>query len=730
MAKKPPQKPQIVIVDDAPDSIGHLVEMLSNIGCSVAVRTSTQEAEEYFKDNIVTVALLDVNLNHENKYDKQGISLAERMTQSSEREKALAPEASIIFISRQAVLAQDIQLILDMFNMRIGLDHRRRRLAEACAEKEHGETVLKFVKVVLQDKGWFLNKQAVKFLAADIFWTNLDKQISAKLGDLKPEPKIQLLEILRALCVSELGTTKVVSISGVSRGRSRTIVLRVECIYQGDHSEFRIVKVGAQPTIEMEVRNYKENVPSLISGGNYPNMVGYAASRTLAGICYSEFTGGTSLPGSLADKFWDMDTKQILNILDEIYHDTIVDAAGPRPANFNSFFNIYSERLRSLKFKHELHERAKNILRKCQYIKQKDDKFISVNEVIGNSPDLVHPCHGLLEKLPQWNSTGYYEAVVHGDLHPDNILLASDTPVLIDFAHTNLHHASLDYLVMEAMMRSQLLRYLFERNLLQNKDASHLRNMFITWLRIETLLGRDDYSEIANICANANEGKEFQKLANIIQWLRTSAFRKSFLESPKFYYAGLGTIFYSFLGLPDDSKCKDYIREVLLYASSISLTRAFEGNAMKPLIRKDMKVEQLDAALAECSTTWRGWIVKKCRGPLIQFVKFKLADQIEPTILNNQADAILDEVKRLLPNFHDSVLKIAGQIKVDEKTIREMNLDAVGTLIVVDGFFNYALDAGMKWGTFRAIAAPFRIKVRTLWNSTGNKSESPVDSPS
>jgi hypothetical protein len=268
--------------------------------------------------------------------------------------------------------------------------------------------------------------------------------------------------------------------------------------------------------------------------------------------------------------------------------------------------------------------------------------------------------------LPQGKVTGYYEAVVHGDLHPDNILLtASDRTYLIDFSHTQEQHAALDYIVMEAMVRSYLLRQCLEKILVTQESKHLLNRAALQWVDIEGAIYMEDWTRAMQIPQKESWGAEYIKLTSVIRWLRESAKRKNFLEPLEFYHAGLGMTCYSFVGLPDESEVREVSREALLIAAALSFSKCLGGSLKKPDMLLPLEMAQLDESLAGIAAAWRGWILRKARGHL-EKVKGTILDSVEAreAILAN-AKVAVESVRTKLPLMHTFFSELVRKLKLN-----------------------------------------------------------------
>lgn len=713
--------PTVLIVDDTPqaDAILYISQALTALDCNVVVKSLVDEAVEIAKTNIIDLVLMDVCLDRDYKGDRRGIALAERLTGSTAGETALAPEAAIVFISRPFIIGEDAQTVLHMFNRRIGLGFGRRRLAEAYEDKEQTERVVTHVKEILLERGFPLEGHRPTLNATVSSWEAICDQIQRKFSGSGLHPRLmpveQVVRIIKGLFASAFGAISSVELNRVSKGRSRSLVLSVECNYRSGLSEYRIVKIGALATIDMEVKNYTERVPSLLPGGSYPRMAGYASSRDLAGISYAELSRGGGLPDSLGDRFWTLDTGSLERIFHELYHRTIVDSVGPRSPRFKPFVRLYADRFWNLRPNSELHERVRNSIRKCRFLSLRDEKIFVGHEISEGIDPLPHPTDVVLHLLAERIGAGYLEAVVHGDLHPDNVLMAAENHFhLIDFAHTAEHHASLDHIVMEAMMRSQMLRSVLETAIAKKRDRRSVVEATVTWLRIEAALVREDWSGAEELAGGGWWQAEFSRLLFAIKWIRGSALSRNFVEQARFYHSGLGLVAYSFIGLPDESGAKDAIRDVLVFLAALSFGRALSISSDRTPADTWGTLAELDSGLSASASAWEGWMLKTARGSIARVATVLLRAPSNSAEIAAPAHAAREELALQFPKLCAFVGRMAEEMRfaIDE-TKKDYN--AIAVVIIIKAYFDKAIKIGLNSGVLKNAAQQLNQATRRLW---------------
>lgn len=693
--------PTVLIVDDQLENVAHIISALEARGCDVLRAENSEKAREILRQTIVDLILLDVCLDPEDDTNRDGVILASNCALSgrTEKESAICPEAPIVFMSRPAVL-DDARSVLSMFNRRRDLAAGKIRLAEAYVDKDEIDELIFIASDLLRDRGFLLDEKqnTERFQMSDEALINeqIAKKFDKRFHANVVSPLDQVLRIILQLSAPELATTTHVRICEVSTGRSRSIVISVRNHNVTGTILDRIFKIGASNTIEMEVGNYLKNVPKLLHGGNYPLMTGFVHSRNLGGIAYSELGEGEGIPPSLGNRFFDCDEAVLYRHLDNIYHSIICDSGAISKVNQKPFAARYAKRFQNLEPTHSHFDRVKGMISNSKnfaMVVKKDeansdkraiDQFMYFKAEGEAKLRLHNPLwvvkHGMRRQL----STGYTECIVHGDLHPDNILLVRDESIfLIDFTHTESNHACLDYLVMDAMIRSQLLRRLF-MTIMDEKGPAIVRSLMYCWIEIEVHINNDEWSKAFEKACTFPKPESFKRLVGCCRWLRESARSKCFSEPGSFYSTGFGLLCYSFLALSDKSAVDEMTRTVLIACSGLSFNRVFEGEKQPRWIEDDASDEELDERLAKSLVLWRGWLTRQNRGVIARAVK-AFAKQG-----GNENLSPFEKIKTEWPKSTGASQKIVSEVQSQEvKEILKDN-ENIGSFVIFKLFLNLA----------------------------------------
>lgn len=644
-------KPLIVIVDDVAPSVAHLKEELSRCGAEVHVFTEPSTVVDFVQKSIVDLFLLDVNLDPETSQNRGGVLLAEELCGSEfNLRPPITPEAAVIFISRPSAL--DVEDVLRMFNLKPTKGVATRyRLAEGFAEKTDTRQVVDMTSHVLAENIAWSEKQHSRIVAQSAAADRLNGQLKSKFADYTQAME-QFSRLIRELCLSPHLCNEKLEICDVSKGRSRSIVVNTRRSTGDRLIESRILKIGSLQTIQKEILNYKTNVPRILRGGSYPLLVGSASSRQMAGICYSDLGVGAGIPDSFGDRFWELDYKSRQDLLDVVFHELICDSGGAKVTRTRPLLWLYRERFNSLATGHNLHKSIPGFVKNSRLLHQIDHQTIRLRGVGENYHELVHPLDAVQNKMANWYTTGHLESVVHGDLHPDNILIHDDNlqtsddftshgnrhlqPFLIDFTHTDQSHAALDYVVMDAMLRSQSLRSLLFPlpPPIQSLASGH-------WVRADYQLVFNSMEAALMECTVPGHPELSQRLGELIKlssWLRTTSHRRLFTEGDGFYHAAFGYVCYSFLSLGSSTTGYDSIRDVLLAASASSFTKALHGGVGTAWISPDLTEIQLAEHLATSSLLWKTYLLRVTRGDI-----HRINESLDGAETN--AAAILNQLK-------------------------------------------------------------------------------------
>ena len=294
------------------------------------------------------------------------------------------------------------------------------------------------------------------------------------------DPQLQFVEIVRQLARrSGMPTPRRIRLSKLGKGRSKTVVahMRIEYSYPDEalngptpHHLDSIVKIGRLESIKRETRNYGTIVPQVFGTAFYPNLESRGVSRQLAGVAYSCLSDGDlSVAPTLLDatygKVETINPKDALTFIPKAFQHLrgksvrLMSTGGDRQ-DHGLLLRCYEERFRELKNREQLATTLKEANKAIQHIvtarKDKTPLWVAFQSCNGDLD--------LLTKSSTWED--YHIGLGHGDLHLDNIRLArqhqSWTNFYIDFADVGEQPVMLDFVVMDAALRFQSLKFLPE----------------------------------------------------------------------------------------------------------------------------------------------------------------------------------------------------------------------------------------------------------------------------
>jgi hypothetical protein len=581
------QRPALILLDNRPDSVEKLARDLRAIGSTLCVVAKATEYKDKIAGKIFDIALLDVCLHDPaDAKDRSGIQVAAESA-------PLTPETMYVFISRP-VIVEDAGVVLQMFNRQVGAmrDRSQRvRLAEGYADKESPPEVVAMAKDVLGSMGLPCEDiSGFPIEASSDCWSGIAKALEYKVRASLPgrnlvEPEEQFLRILRQLSHRDFLKLNGLALNSVSKGRSRSIVLSVTARYGQDEVR-TIVKIGARVTIEMERDNYSTGVPKLLQVGKYPMMTGFTCSRQLAGIAYSELGKGEALPRTFSDEFWKYSPRRVQAILDEVFHQIIMP---PRPptATDTSLISSYRRRFQTLASGSALFdEHLPRIRQKCHFIKTTDACDRWTLKVDDTAIEVMAPDRVLQFEAFKWDTMPHFECLLHGDLHGDNIIISDESDIfLIDFTHTAPHHAALDFVIMESMVRNQFLRDIFENQERHGfKTQQDIQRIYTEWVRLELLFAQEEWKRASDYCGSQGLEDTLGKLVSVVKWLRHNAKLHNYYEDYRLYQAGLGMVALSFLSLPDQSPHKSMFQSILLISSTLALNNSLDTSSTAKMV--------------------------------------------------------------------------------------------------------------------------------------------------
>jgi hypothetical protein len=551
-------KPSVLIIDDSDNQVSELKKRLHQDGFEPRHVKGADEARAEMANRIFDILLVDVSLLGER--DTSGLKLGREAV-------TLCPEAVRLCISREAIVNTEPMDILRALNLEGGPE-KMGRLFEAFGEKTKPGEVLSLIHYVRRHV--CCTNTAAVHSNAEVAGELDDVLARRALGD-SPQPvkevRRQFIEIVRRLAYRpNMPEPTAIRIEPVGLGRSRTLVFAMEVQYgQLDYSSRSIIKIGGNELVAQERDSYGKYVPLFVNHGTYPFLENYAASRDLAGIAYGHLgiLESGRLPPTFAEAYWRMEGRVIDESLDRIFQ-LLVPQRGNDPVTPESIRTAYERRFRFLTKKDVLRQRLEKALARLGQGKGTADAMALT------FPD--RPFNELVGALKSLDGDGvafasYSQAVVHGDLHFHNVVLADKDlryPFLIDFAHIGPQHKLLDYIVAEVSVRVQLCQGLAEE-----AAKRHDGDAFIwDFMRLEAVLAAE---AVGRTAAPRFKEPRFDKIAKTIVAIRHKAAARAGKESHANYFAGLGLTALSILGLPGDDESSKLIRSWVAVAATVQL---------------------------------------------------------------------------------------------------------------------------------------------------------------
>jgi CheY-like chemotaxis protein len=555
--------PSILVADNRLGQLSTLMDLLERHGFSLTPVSSRQDALRALESNIFDLALLDVSFT-DVVGEAEGLILAQDIARR-------APETPVVFISRPEFI--NVEIVLKMFNL--DEETRGSRLAEAYVNKYEPDRVLETCRAVLTSSGCVAPVAPIR--VDEESWRSIETQLTKKVGaDFKQrsEPLVtpvrQFVQILRRITFHHCMRLREVRVQSVSRGRSRTVVVVATSTYKPTDAEHHIViKIGTTEMLKIERDNYLQWIQSFVQCGSYPTLTTFVTSRQLAGIAYSMVKSEGEPAPTFTDRFWEMSEEQSRAVLARVFGDMLLTHDRALIARARTLQQEYRDRFRALKNTQQLELNLASI---CDSVKIGRASGSRWEFLIGR--EWVRT-RNPLQAIPEDFFDPYVEAVVHGDLHTDNVIVPQDRTFLIDFAHTGPHHVFLDYVTMEVSVRYYLLRQLLER------PGSDVEAQSRRWLELEIALARLDPIQMFSVTASDlgdDVPPELARLMNVIIWLRHSAFVRGYRDSYRNYFAAVGMASITLPLLPDESSkpVRHAIRRTILLTASLALDKAAE----------------------------------------------------------------------------------------------------------------------------------------------------------
>ncbi len=638
--------PVAVVLDDSPGQVDELIRRMRDAGFVVEHKEDAAAAEEWLRENIADIVLVDVSLLSDG--DVTGIEFGTTCNQ-------VAPEAARICISREAVVQMHPTDLLSALNLE---QHGASffRIFEAFGEKTNPQQILDIVA--------FIQRELCRANTALVFCemgfaerlpSILEERLGTARGVNTPQLQRQFVQTVRKLAQrASMPEPSRVTLNQIGRGRSRTLVFAMEASYgQLNYVGRSIIKIGDRELVAQEREAYARYVPLFVNHGNYPFLESVAESRDIAGIAYGHLgvhdTG--SLPPTLSDLFWSLPEPDVETCASNVFA-LLLAQEGVDPKRAETIKQAYERRFRFLTKIDDLHARCRSAFKRLGgVIEITEDGFQDATE-IGAFDQVGLPLEGLHGDGVAY--PGYSECVVHGDLHCDNIVFPAantERPFLIDFAHMGPQHIFLDYVVLEVSVRRQLGRALAKEAVAGHSE----RDFLLAALRFEKCLLKHAAGETY---VDPEMSEQFGRLASFAKLIREKAAVRAGNEQHSNYFAGLGMACLGTLGLPGDDKASKLQRSWAVLCAAIQLHLANANSDGSQLWGPEKATASRDDRIA--------LFVADTENRLGMNLASELAE------LRGRMDYGMDELQKVVARIEPMLVEIASAVPKTARRLEEI----------------------------------------------------------
>jgi CheY-like chemotaxis protein len=578
-----------MILDDEEGQIHYLRELLEQNNYEVPYLRNIKSAREYLEKQIVQILLIDASL-YPSSRDKAGIEFATQCASEF-------PEAPRICISRESIVQIKVTDILNAMNPQTDNDNQELRVPDssgrvlwAFGEKTKPGGIIELVERLRRRTT--CAERAKMFLDPELEkdWNEHFKRII----DTKPqaiEPHRQFVEIVKGLAyrsaIPEVGE---ILLEKIGKSRSRTLVAKMTLRFESKHCPLQfVVKIGAPDLIDKEVSNYKQYVPQFLNYGQYPQLENTVRSRQLAGISYGLLgrIDEQNLPPTLGDliKSGKLGGNELHERIEEIFGSMIAE----------EYKNV--ERPKTLK--EDFGDRFRALSNEADSV---NAEFVKNMNVLGGEDFRLVIPQGDSFKLPEHQNRSLtclksllegsiaFEAnstaIVHGDLHVDNIVFFNTKNwsqfFFIDFSHSCPHNIFLDHVVMELGCRFQLVSEVLKPY--TGADTKTLRELYKKLLNFELALC-DRVDACSTNLTEPAKTDDLKFLYDLICQIRGAAASRWSKEPAERYLGAVGLTCAAALRLKIPEALETSVRMWFTIASTVNLT-AYE------MIKKKMEAEK------------------------------------------------------------------------------------------------------------------------------------------
>jgi CheY-like chemotaxis protein len=238
-------------------------------------------------------------------------------------------------------------------------------------------------------------------------------------------------------------------VSSLSKGRSKTNVIKVEPFYAGrGQSGPFIVKYGQVDDIEREADNFGKYVKKFMTGRRHTDLDCKARTRLLGGIIYSLIGAPFEKVRGFSEFYFRSSATQVCLVLDDLFNQNCsLWYQNRQPLRKQNLANLYWQALNATPDKVTAcfeHRYPNFVGRPRITFRELDGEFVN---------PIYHP---FVKDKPIYLPV--HNAITHGDLNGDNIFVDQDNYTwMIDFSRTGDGHILRDFIELESVIKFQLL---------------------------------------------------------------------------------------------------------------------------------------------------------------------------------------------------------------------------------------------------------------------------------
>lgn len=480
---------KILIVEDNVNWQKSLRDLLQQEGFWVDVVSTYDEAVRNLSEGIYHLAIFDIRLIEEDLLNTQGMDLL----------RDLIPQKSInslgiIILSAYGTKSQ-MREAFGQYNVDDFIDKNDFNKAEFINE----------IRFIFSNKVRINLNLSIEWMSGDAEQATSNLRFFDNTSIKKKSPVFQKLiaDELNDLLMRLFHTSESVLLKPLKGGQSASQVLWAKAFNheRGGTASF-IVKFGDIKSIEIERENFEKYIVPYLEGGRHTSIVDVRYNQRLGSIIYKLLGTSDENLASFGDFYSNSSPLEIQKLLENLFEETCYswykNAGVEHPLNLTQH---YLKRINITREKLESH------LNGLKVSKTGEGKFIF------KTPEeeflLSNPLEHFVEKditLPT------YECIIHGDLNPGNILVdKSKKAWLIDFGNTEVGHILRDFVVLDSVIRFELL----------TSEHATLRER----INLESILCKiDNFNQLSNLKDSFQTENEYlSKTFSTIVYLRSLA---------------------------------------------------------------------------------------------------------------------------------------------------------------------------------------------------------------